>query len=384
MLYVVADNGFAISVPASEQAPAPISELVRGFAGLHVWSIDGTDYLTVRETAKEVVSKVRAGVGPALIHARVTRPYSHSAADTQSKYRLPQELEWETLHDPIDNLERTLVDSGSSADEAQETRRGQAHRGRRGQEGARRRPPRPLDRPRPRRRPARHPRPGRGPAGEGGRRAGGHGRGDPPDPARGHGGRRAGAGVRRGRRRRPRGDPRRRRGQGRRVRHDPRPAAQLRPGPLLQHAARRGQHHRAGRRPGHPGPAPRARDPVLRLHLARHAADPQRGGHDPVAVERGVHLPDRHPGADRRLPPGRAIWHSQSGESIFTHVPGLLVAPVPGQRRRGAAAGGVPLRGPGAVPRAQAPAAPALHADPFPPADHIPSAGAATSPAVPT
>src|SRR5690606_27863842 len=68
VLYVVADNGFAISVPASEQAPAPISELVRGFAGLHVWSIDGTDYLTVRETAKEVVSKVRAGVGPALIH----------------------------------------------------------------------------------------------------------------------------------------------------------------------------------------------------------------------------------------------------------------------------------------------------------------------------
>nr|MBO2501619.1 dehydrogenase [Thermoanaerobacterales bacterium] len=123
VLYVVADNGFAISVPASEQAPAPISELVRGFAGLHVWSIDGTDYLTVRETAKEVVSKVRAGVGPALIHARVTRPYSHSAADTQSKYRLPQELEWETLHDPIDNLERTLVEGGIiTRDEAQEIR----------------------------------------------------------------------------------------------------------------------------------------------------------------------------------------------------------------------------------------------------------------------
>src|SRR5690606_40933648 len=74
-------------------------------------------------SSKEVVSKVRAGVGPALIHARVTRPYSHSAADTQSKYRLPQELEWETLHDPIDNLERTLVEGGIiTRDEAQEIR----------------------------------------------------------------------------------------------------------------------------------------------------------------------------------------------------------------------------------------------------------------------
>src|SRR5690606_23872326 len=101
------------------------SELVRGFAGLHVWSIDGTDYLTVRATAKEVVSKVPAGVGPALIHARVTRPHSHSAADTQSKYRLPQELEWETLHDPSDSRGRTLLEGGTfSRDEAREARAG--------------------------------------------------------------------------------------------------------------------------------------------------------------------------------------------------------------------------------------------------------------------
>ncbi|HYI84017.1 MAG TPA: thiamine pyrophosphate-dependent enzyme, partial [Acetobacteraceae bacterium] len=112
VLFVVADNGYAISVPSAEQSPAPINELVRGFAGLRVWSIDGTDYFTVRDTAREVVSHVRAGVGPALIHAKVTRPYSHSAADTQSKYRLAQEMEWETAHDPIDRLEATLVDAG--------------------------------------------------------------------------------------------------------------------------------------------------------------------------------------------------------------------------------------------------------------------------------
>jgi 2-oxoisovalerate dehydrogenase E1 component len=88
-----------------------------------VRSVDGTDYLAVRRLAREVVSQVRAGVGPALIHAKVTRPYSHSAADTQSKYRLAEELEWEAEHDPIDRLERLLVDEGVlTADEAADIR----------------------------------------------------------------------------------------------------------------------------------------------------------------------------------------------------------------------------------------------------------------------
>ena len=112
VLYVVADNGYAISVPASEQSPAPINELVSGFAGLQVSSVDGTDYFAVRDLMPGIVSHLRAGVGPALLHARVTRPYSHSAADTQSKYRLPQEIESELEHDPIDGMERALVERG--------------------------------------------------------------------------------------------------------------------------------------------------------------------------------------------------------------------------------------------------------------------------------
>ncbi|HJW59180.1 MAG TPA: thiamine pyrophosphate-dependent enzyme, partial [Actinomycetota bacterium] len=112
VLYVVADNGYAISVPASEQAPAPVNELVSGFAGLEVHAVDGTDYFAVRDIMPGIVSHLRAGVGPALLHARVTRPYSHSAADTQSKYRLPQELESELEHDPIDGMERALVERG--------------------------------------------------------------------------------------------------------------------------------------------------------------------------------------------------------------------------------------------------------------------------------
>jgi 2-oxoisovalerate dehydrogenase E1 component len=109
---VVADNGYAISVPAVDQHPAPIAELVRGFRGLQIYKLDGRDYFAVRKTGARAISHVRAGVGPSLIHAIVTRPYSHSAADTQSKYRSAEELADEAEHDPILQLERELVGAG--------------------------------------------------------------------------------------------------------------------------------------------------------------------------------------------------------------------------------------------------------------------------------
>ncbi|HEX2576647.1 MAG TPA: dehydrogenase E1 component subunit alpha/beta [Aquihabitans sp.] len=119
VLYVVPDNGFAISVPVSDQHPAPIHELVQGFRGLEVHHLDGTDYFGVRDAAKSIVEHVRAGVGPALVHADVVRPYSHSAADTQSKYRSVEELAEEARHDPIDRFEHDLVAGGVlTADEA--------------------------------------------------------------------------------------------------------------------------------------------------------------------------------------------------------------------------------------------------------------------------
>ncbi len=109
VLYVVADNGFAISVPAADQHPAPVVELVRGFRGLERARVDGTDYFAVRRTVQAMVERVRAGVGPALLHADVIRPYSHSAADTQASYRSPEELAVEAAHDPIDRFEAALV-----------------------------------------------------------------------------------------------------------------------------------------------------------------------------------------------------------------------------------------------------------------------------------
>jgi 2-oxoisovalerate dehydrogenase E1 component len=112
VLYVVPDNGFAISVPSTDQQPAPVAELVAGFRGLEVHRMDGTDYFGVREQARGIVERIRAGVGPALIHADVVRPYSHSAADTQSKYRSAEELAEEQSRDPIDRMEAALVDGG--------------------------------------------------------------------------------------------------------------------------------------------------------------------------------------------------------------------------------------------------------------------------------
>src|SRR5579864_1917298 len=117
VLFVVADNGYAISVPSADQSPAPVSEMVRGFRGLHVHVLDGCDYFEVRSRAADIVAEVRAGVGPALVHASVTRPYSHSSADTQSKYRPAEELATESAHDPLLLFEKAIVDGGMMTSE---------------------------------------------------------------------------------------------------------------------------------------------------------------------------------------------------------------------------------------------------------------------------
>ncbi len=117
VLFVVADNGYAISVPADDQHPAPVSELVRGFRGLAIHKVDGRDYFEVRTKGKKAIERVRAGEGPGLVHAIVTRPYSHSLSDDQRKYRSPAELAEEQEYDPIDQLERELIEAQILSDE---------------------------------------------------------------------------------------------------------------------------------------------------------------------------------------------------------------------------------------------------------------------------
>jgi 2-oxoisovalerate dehydrogenase E1 component len=113
VLFVVADNGYAISVRSSDQMTAPISEMVAGIRGLRIVKMDGRDYFEVRNSGADAIAHARAGIGPVLIHATVTRPYAHSLSDDQKKYRGPDELRDETEHDPILLMERALLAAGA-------------------------------------------------------------------------------------------------------------------------------------------------------------------------------------------------------------------------------------------------------------------------------
>jgi 2-oxoisovalerate dehydrogenase E1 component len=113
LLYLVEDNGYAISVPIEVQtAGGSISKLVRGFPGLHVAECDGTDPFESYAVGKEAVRYCRERRGPALIHANVTRPYSHSLSDDEKLYKSHEEREAEARRDPISKLALLLVREG--------------------------------------------------------------------------------------------------------------------------------------------------------------------------------------------------------------------------------------------------------------------------------
>lgn len=127
VLFLVADNGYAISVPASDQAPAPISQLVSGFPGLHVAHFDGCDYFASRIQGEIATRRLRANEGPVLLHATVTRPYSHSSSDNQARYRNKDELTRERECDPLVSLERELIAAKLLDEEAATAIHEQAH-----------------------------------------------------------------------------------------------------------------------------------------------------------------------------------------------------------------------------------------------------------------
>ena len=114
VLILVEDNGYAISVPVDVQtAGGNIATLVRDFPNLHVVSdVDGTDPVASYEALREAVAHCRTRKGPALVHANVTRPYSHSMSDDESKYK-PQRLRAaEAERDCLRTFARRLIDDG--------------------------------------------------------------------------------------------------------------------------------------------------------------------------------------------------------------------------------------------------------------------------------
>ncbi len=117
VLFLIEDNGYAISVPVEFQTPGgDISRLVRSFPSLHVDSIDGTDFLASVRAMRTAAAYVRARNGPAFVHARCIRPYSHSLSDDERLYKTPAEREAEARRDPITRSAEFLKDNGLATD----------------------------------------------------------------------------------------------------------------------------------------------------------------------------------------------------------------------------------------------------------------------------
>lgn len=113
VLYVVEDNGYAISTPVEANTPGGnISRLVANFPNFHFSEVDGTDALASYEALTAAIAYCRAGYGPALVHGHVIRPYSHSLSDDESQYRAAAELEADALRDPIARMQAWLISNG--------------------------------------------------------------------------------------------------------------------------------------------------------------------------------------------------------------------------------------------------------------------------------
>jgi len=110
VLYLVEDNGYAISVPVEVQTPGgDISKLVESFPNLKVFRCDGTDFLASYRTLAEATSWIRRERQPAFVHAKVIRPYSHSLSDDERLYKTPEERKAEALRDPITKMRAFLL-----------------------------------------------------------------------------------------------------------------------------------------------------------------------------------------------------------------------------------------------------------------------------------
>ncbi len=113
VLFVVEDNEYAISVPVEVgTAGGNISKLVKGFPNFYFAEIDGTDPLVSYATFKEAVDYMRAGNGPAFVHGHVIRPYSHSLSDDEKLYRPDSERQQEVERDPITRFQLFLIREG--------------------------------------------------------------------------------------------------------------------------------------------------------------------------------------------------------------------------------------------------------------------------------
>ena len=113
LIFLVEDNGYAISVPVEvNTAGGNISRLVSQFPNFHFEEIDGTDPVVSYAAFTRAVAHCRAGVGPAFVHAHVIRPYSHSLSDDEKLYRPEIERQRDAARDPISRMQMFLIREG--------------------------------------------------------------------------------------------------------------------------------------------------------------------------------------------------------------------------------------------------------------------------------
>jgi 2-oxoisovalerate dehydrogenase E1 component len=113
VVYLVEDNGYAISVPVEVNTPGgSISKLLTGLPGLFIQEVDGCDVLASYDVLVKAVEYARARKGPALVHAHVIRPYSHSLSDDEVQYRPPVERQADAERDPILRFPAMLLEQG--------------------------------------------------------------------------------------------------------------------------------------------------------------------------------------------------------------------------------------------------------------------------------
>jgi len=112
VIFVIQDNGWAISVPSSEQTAGTIAKTAHGYEGLGVFEIDGCDYEQTNDAARQAVFKARFGQGPSLIVAKVPRIGPHSNSDDPKKYKDDAQIVSDKERDPIPRFERYLLEKG--------------------------------------------------------------------------------------------------------------------------------------------------------------------------------------------------------------------------------------------------------------------------------
>jgi 2-oxoisovalerate dehydrogenase E1 component len=121
-VYLVEDNGYAISVPVEVGTTGGnVSKLVRSFPNFYIEEVDGCDLLKSYDAMDRAVRHARDRKGPALVHAKVIRPYSHSLSDDETMYRPVAEREADAARDPITVFPKWLVAEGHATDEQLKT-----------------------------------------------------------------------------------------------------------------------------------------------------------------------------------------------------------------------------------------------------------------------